>query len=134
MRDFTSTLGLLRDSPPRTVERRRTPRRAGSGAFLLFEVPTFSRDFCWPGTLVDINGNGLAMKLPPERLELDAGVPVYLSLLFNDRIRFDRVPAVFVRREGDLGAVEFELWPEEDRRRLLDLLLDNHAVCPELKW
>ncbi len=98
--------------------------------FLLFEVPRFSRDFCWPARLVDISGGGLAMKLPPERLDIDVGAPTYLSMLFDDRIRFDRVPATFVRLEGDVGAVEFGTWPEEDRLKLLDLLLDDpvHAL------
>ena len=79
--------------------------------------------------LVDINGDGLAMKLPAELLEVKVGVPIHLSMLFNDHVCLDRVSATFVRRKGDVGAVQFQQWPENDRLKLLDLLLDDYAAA-----
>ncbi len=102
-------------------ERRRIPRHRHSG-FLLFEAPTVSGGFWWPATLVDISERGLALQLPADRPNLSAGVPVYLSLVFRDRIRFDRIPAILVRQQSDVCAVEFARWSDSDRQRLSNVL------------
>ncbi len=102
-------------------ERRRSPRRPYRG-FLLIEAPTLSRGFWWPATLIDISGSGLALQLPADRPDLSAGVPIHLSLVFRDRIRFERVPAILVRQQGDVCAVEFARWEDADRNRLSNVL------------
>lgn len=103
-------------------ERRRSRRREAYGTFIAIEAPSVSEDFCWSGTLMDINGDGLALTLPPE---LAPGVKVKLTMGLDQDTHLDRVPAVVVRYEEGVGAVRFEKWPEEERLKLLSFLLEE---------
>ena len=103
------------------IERRRSPRLPQSG-LLLIEAPTLSQGFWWPSTLVDISDGGLALRLPADGPELSAGIPVHLSLVIRDRVNFDRVPAILVRQQGEVCAVQFARWADEDRKRLSNVL------------
>ncbi len=108
--------------PGTGAERRRSRRREDYGAFVAIEAPTVSEDLCWSGTLMDVNGDGMALTLPPE---IRPGVEVQLTLRLDDNTRLNRVPAVVVRQEGGVGAVEFGEWSEEDRLKLLSFLLER---------
>ncbi len=103
-------------------ERRRSRRREAYGNFVAIEAPSVSEDACWSGTLMDINGDGMALTTPPE---LKPGVEVLLTLGLDQHTHLERVPAVVVRQEGVVGAVEFQEWPEEDRLKLLSYLLED---------
>ncbi len=103
-------------------ERRRSRRREAYGRFVAVEAPSVSEDLCWSGTLMDINGDGMALTLPPE---LEPGVEVLLTLRLDVDSDLQRVPAVVVRQDEGVGAVEFGEWPEEDRLKLLSYLLDD---------
>ncbi len=103
-------------------ERRRSRRREDYGGFVAIEAPSVSKDLCWSGTLMDINGDGMALTLPTV---LRPGVAVRLTLRLDEDTQLNRVPAVVVRQEGGVGAVEFEDWAEEDRLKLLSYLLER---------
>ena len=103
-------------------ERRRSRRREAYGNFVAIEAPSVSEDACWSGTLMDINGDGMALTVPSE---LQPGVEVLLTLGLDQHTHLERVPAVVVRQEGGVGAVEFKDWGEEDRLKLLSYLLED---------
>ena len=103
-------------------ERRRSRRREAYGTFVAIEAPSVSEDSCWSGTLMDINGDGMALTLPDD---LVPKVEVLLTLGLDQHTHLERVPAVVVRQEGGLGAVEFKQWPEEERLKLLSFLLED---------
>ena len=94
------------------------------GAFVAIEAPSLSADQCWSGTLMDINGDGMALSLPSE---LAPGVEVLLTLRLGEDTQLNQVPAVVIRsQEADGGgAVEFKKWPEDDRLLLLGYLLED---------
>ena len=81
-----------------------------------------SEELCWSGTLMDVNGDGMALTLPPE---IRPGAEVLLSLRLDENTHLNRVPGVVVRRDGGVGAVEFGEWSEEDRLKLLSFLLER---------
>ena len=103
-------------------ERRRSRRREAYGKFVAIEAPSVSQDACWSGTLMDINGDGMALTMPEE---LGPKVEVFLTLGLDQHTHLERVPAVVVRQESGLGAVEFKEWPEEERLKLLNYLLED---------
>lgn len=103
-------------------DRRRSRRRAAYGTYVAIEAPSVDEEMAWSGTLMDINGDGMALTLPPE---IEAGVRVLLTLRLGDDTQLDRVPAVVARVEDAVGAVRFEEWPEDDRLRLLGYLLEH---------
>ncbi len=103
-------------------ERRRSRRREAYGTFIAIEAPSVSEDACWSGTLMDINGDGMALTLPPE---LKPRAQVFLTLGLDQHTHLERVPAIVVRQEDGVGAVEFEEWPEEARLSLLSYLLED---------
>lgn len=107
---------------PTEAERRRSRRREAYGAFIAIEAPSVSKEFCWSGTLIDINGDGMALTLPPE---LFPGIKVRLTLGLDPGVYLNRVPAVVIRLKEGIGAVRFETWPEEERLKLLSYLLDD---------
>ncbi len=109
-------------APPVDDERRRSRRRAAYGAYVAIEAPAVSEDLCWSGTLMDVNGDGMALTLPSE---LGLGVEVLLTLRLGDDTQLDRVPSVVVRQEDGIGAVQFKEWSEDDRLRLLTYLLED---------
>lgn len=104
------------------AERRRSRRRQAYGKFVAIEAPSVSEDACWSGTLMDINGDGMALTLPEV---LEPGVKVFLTLGLDQHTHLERVPATVVRQEGGVGAVEFEQWPDEERLNLLGYLLED---------
>ena len=55
----------------------------------------------------------------------EAGVEVFLTLGLDQHTHLERVPAVVVRVEEGVGAVEFKEWPEEERLKLLGFLLEE---------
>ncbi len=103
-------------------ERRRSRRREAYGTFVAIEAPAVSEDACWSGTLMDINGDGMALSMPGE---LKPGIEVFLTLGLGQHAHLERVPAVIVRVEDGVGAVEFKKWPEEERLKLLSFLLED---------
>ena len=104
------------------AERRRSRRLEAYGTFVAIEAPKVSETFCWSGTLMDINGDGMALTMPPE---LVPGSEVLLTLGLAPKVHLDRVPAVVVRLEDGVGAVRFTQWPEEERLKLLGFLLED---------
>lgn len=103
-------------------ERRRSRRRAAYGTYVAIEAPSVDQDLCWSGTLMDINGDGMALSLPPE---IKAGTDVLLTLRLDENTQLDRVPSVVVRVEDGVGAVRFKAWSEDDRLKLLSYLLEH---------
>ena len=103
-------------------ERRRSRRRAAYGTYVAIEAPAVDQDLAWSGTLMDVNGDGMALTLPPE---IKAGAEVLLTLRLDDDTQLDRVPAAVVRVEDGVGAVKFKEWPEDDRLKLLSFLLEH---------
>ncbi len=71
---------------------------------------------------MDINGDGMALTVP---VELKPKVEVFLTLGLDQHTHLERVPAVVVRVEEGVGAVEFKEWPEEERLKLLGFLLEE---------
>jgi len=110
------------DDQPAEADRRRSRRREAFGTFVAIEAPSVSRDFCWSGTLIDINGDGMALTLPPA---MYPGVKVRLTVGLGPDAYLERVPAVIIRLKEGVGAVRFDAWPEEDRLKLLSYLLDD---------
>lgn len=103
-------------------ERRRSRRREAYGTFVAIEAPSVSKDACWSGTLMDINGDGMALTMPKE---IKPKAEVFLTLGLDQHTHLERVPAVVVRVEKGVGAVEFKKWPEEERLKLLGFLLED---------
>ncbi len=103
-------------------ERRRSRRREAYGTFVAIEAPSVSKDACWSGTLMDINGDGMALTMP---VELKSKVEVFLTLGLDQHTHLERVPAVVVRVKDGVGAVEFKEWPEGERLKLLGFLLED---------
>ncbi len=104
------------------AERRRSRRLDAYGTFVAIEAPSVSEDFCWSSKLIDINGDGMALTLPPE---LTPGVELFLTFGLDKEAHLNRVPAVVRRQEEGTGAVRFEAWPEVDRLKLLRYLLGD---------
>ena len=119
---MSSDKKLTPDARPQMAERRRSRRREAYGTFVAIEAPSVSKDFCWSGTIIDINGDGMALTLPPE---MHPGIKVHLTLGLGPQAYLNRVPAVVIRLQEGVGAVRFETWPEEDRLKLLSYLLDD---------
>jgi hypothetical protein len=90
--------------------------------FVAVEASATSEGFSWAGNAVDINGDGLAMALPPE---VEEGTDVLLTFTL-DGTEFARLPAAVVRQDREFGggALEFGEWPEEARLALLGFLLE----------
>lgn len=75
----------------------------------------------WVVDAFDINSLGLGLVLPPELAE---GTQVFLSFRLADQVEFSRLPAVVSHQLGVSGGVRFEIWPTEDRLRLLEYLVE----------
>lgn len=103
-------------------ERRRSRRRDAYGTYVAIEAPAISKDLCWSGSLMDVNGDGMALTVPPE---IEPGTEVLLTLSLDDATDLHRVPAVVKRVDEGIGAVEFKEWSEDDRLKLLTYLLEN---------
>lgn len=103
--------------------RRRSRRRPLPRVFVAVEDSDQAETFTWAGNAVDINGDGLAMALPPE---VEEGTDVLLTFTLDGK-EFARLPAVVVRqdREYGVGALRFGEWPEEPRLALLAFLLEH---------
>ena len=106
----------------KTDERRRSRRHPAYGTYVAIEAPAVSEDLCWSATLMDVNGDGMALAMPSD---LEPGVEVLLTLSLDDATQLHRVPAVLVRFEDGIGAVRFKKWPEDDRLKLLSYLLED---------
>lgn len=89
--------------------------------FVAVEDEDAAERFTWAGNAVDINGDGLAMALPPE---VEEGTRVLLTFTL-DGTEFARLPGVVVRQDREFGvaALRFGEWPETARLALLDALL-----------
>lgn len=109
-------------SDDKQQDRRRSRRRDAYGTFVAIEAPSVTKEACWSGTLMDVNGDGMALTLPEE---LEPKVEVFLTLGLDQHTHLERVPAVVVRQEGGAGAVEFKDWAEADRLKLLSFLLED---------
>lgn len=64
---------------------------------------------------VDINQDGLGLVLTSD---FEPGREILLSFELDGTARFHRLPAVVLRQELGVGAVQFERWSEQERRRL----------------
>lgn len=105
------------------VRRRRSRRRPAPRVFIALEDSEFAEEFAWAGNAVDINGDGVAMAMPPE---VEEGSEVLLTFTLEGA-DFGRLPATVVRQHRDfgVGALEFGEWPERERLALLSYLLER---------
>ena len=69
-------------------------------------------DTLWSCSAIDINGDGMALTLPPE---LEPGTRLRLTFQPDDSTTFLAVPCLVIRqdRAGGYGAVVFSGWSEE---------------------
>jgi hypothetical protein len=69
-------------------------------------------DTLWSCSAIDINGDGMALTLPPE---LEPGTRLRLTFQPDDTTAFHAVPCLVVRQDRALGygAVMFNGWSEE---------------------
>ena len=78
----------------------------------------------WTCSAIDINGDGMALTLPP-----DVAVSTRLRLSFqpDDATVFEAVPCVVIRqdRAGGYGAVVFSGWSEESVIELWAFLVER---------
>lgn len=104
-------------------ERRRSKRRPVPGVFVAIEAPEVAGEAAWAGSAIDINGDGLALSLPPE---VDPGNEVRLTFRLGEEGALSSVPAVVLRKNDghSIGAVKFLPWPEPERLALLSFLLN----------
>lgn len=119
-----SRKGSVRRSPNTPPsERRRSKRLPVPGVFVAIEAPEVAGEAAWAGSAIDINGDGLALSLPPE---VDPGNEVRLTFRLSDGAALASVPAVVLRKNDghSIGAVKFLPWPEPERLALLSFLLN----------
>ncbi len=69
-------------------------------------------DTLWSCAAIDINGDGMALTLPPE---IDPGTRLRVTFQPDDSTTFHAVPCQVIRqdRAGGYGAVVFAGWSEE---------------------
>ena len=103
----------------KTRERRMSRRSNIAKIYVTIRRSPDSVEPDWAGTAVDLNGNGMALVLPPE---MPTGTQVSLSFKLDD-VKFSRVPAVVVRQDHvGVGAVRFLEWSDADQLELLTYL------------
>jgi hypothetical protein len=95
-----------------TADKRRSRRLPIPGVRIDVTVEG-EADTRWTCSAIDINGDGMALTLPPE---LPTGTRLRLSFQPDDSTTFDAVPCQVVRqdRAGGYGAVMFSSWSEEN--------------------
>jgi hypothetical protein len=78
----------------------------------------------WSCAAIDINGDGMALALPPE---LETGTRLRLSFEPDEATVFHAVPCLVVRqdRAGGYGAVLFTSWSEENLVQLWAFLVSR---------
>ena len=76
-------------------------------------TPEGEADTRWTCSAIDINGDGMALTLPPE---LPVGTRLRLSFQPDETTAFDAVPCMVLRQDlaGAHGAVVFSGWSEEN--------------------
>jgi len=76
-------------------------------------TPEGEAEAFWTCSAIDINGDGMALTLPPE---LPVGTRLRLSFQPDDGTTFDAVPCMVLRQDpaGAHGAVVFSAWSEEN--------------------
>ncbi len=99
-------------------QHRRTRRASVHGVLVAIDAPDLSSE-PWVVDAIDLSASGLGLVLPPELLE-DTRVLLSFQLGAHD---FSRLPAVVRHRFGVAGGVRFEPWPDADRLKLLEYLV-----------
>ncbi len=100
--------------------RRRLRRHPIHGIFVAIDAPEVA-EHPWVVDAIDINAHGLGLVMPPE---LEAGTEVRLSFKLQEGLEFSRMSAVVQHLEGGSGGVSFSAWPDRERLKLLEFLVD----------
>jgi hypothetical protein len=76
-------------------------------------TPEGEAEMLWSCSAIDINGDGMALTLPPE---ISAGTRLRLTFSPDEITTFDAVPCLVIRQDpaGGYGAVVFAGWSEEN--------------------
>ena len=96
------------------TDRRRSPRYPLVGVLVTI-VSSDGEELICTADAIDISKDGISLVLPEE---LDLGDEELLLTFRIDGSTFARVPGRIVRRDQNLGAVDFEMWSRFDRLRL----------------
>lgn len=105
--------------PPSRRSRRRLPIH---GVLVAIDAPEVSAEH-WVVDALDINADGLGLVLPPE---LPEGTLVELTFKLRDDAVFARMPAMVRHQMGSSGGVRFDEWPQLERLKLLEHLVDQY--------
>lgn len=95
-------------------DRRRSPRYPLVGVLVTL-VSSDGEELICTADAIDISKDGISLVLPEE---LDLGDEELLLTFRIDGATFARVPGRIIRRDQNVGAVDFELWSRFDRLRL----------------
>lgn len=114
----TEAMFEMDEDEPRS---RRAKRRLPIHDMLVaIDAPAVSKEH-WVVDALDINADGLGLVLPPE---LPENTPVELTFKLRDDAVFSRMPAIVRHQIGSSGGVKFEPWPDAERLKLLEHLVD----------
>ena len=104
-------------------QQRRTRRASVHGVLVAVDAPDLSSE-PWVVDAIDLSASGLGLVLPPELLE---DTRVWLSFRLGEH-DFSRLPAIVRHRFGVAGGVRFEAWPDADRLKLLEYLVQYYET------
>lgn len=102
-------------------DERRSRRLALPGVLVAIDAPQLAPK-PWAVDALDINAGGLGLVLPEE---LPNGMRVELSFRLSEDIEFARLPAEVRHKWGSSGGVAFLEWPDHERLRLLEYLVQR---------
>ena len=107
--------------------RRRVRRLPIHGLLVAIDAPGVAEK-PWVVDAIDINAHGMGLVLPNE---LPEGTAVYLSFSFKEGFEFSQMPAVVMHQMGSSGGVCYGTWPQEDRLKLLEFLVQLYETEDE---
>ena len=110
---------ILEERIPKPIVGIRRSRRYPVDIPVTLEAPSVS-DTGWVVQAVDINVDGMGLKLPAE---IGTGLLILLSCHLDRDASFTRLPGKVVRVVGGKGGVRFLAWSEEERLMLAEYLL-----------